>query len=59
MAPHDEQLKFVVVAVHDATSFSPNFLQFGRELLMPVDVLLGKPPGDPASANDYAQHVVK
>ena len=54
-----EQSKFVVAAynstVHNATSFSPNFLQFGRELPMPVDVVLGKPPGESVSAIDYAQ----
>ena len=57
-----ERLKFVVMAyngtVHEATSFSPNFLQFGRELPMPVDLLLGRTTEEPRSVNDYAQHVV-
>jgi transposase InsO family protein len=29
---------------HDSTGFSPNFLVFGRELCMPIDVVMGAPP---------------
>ena len=29
--------------VHDSTSFSPNFLLFGRELVSAVDIVLGCP----------------
>ena len=30
--------------VHDATSYSPNYLMFGREVHMPVEILLGCSP---------------
>lgn len=33
-------------SVHDATQFTPNFLTYGRELHMPVDVVYGTPATD-------------
>ena len=30
---------------HESTGFSPNFVFYGRELFMPVDVLLRRPEG--------------
>ena len=30
---------------HESTEFSPNFMVYGRELFMPVDVMLGRPEG--------------
>jgi hypothetical protein len=31
---------------HSSTGFIPNFLQFGRELRAPVDLVLGRPEED-------------
>jgi len=42
--------------VHDATSFSPNFLLFGRELMAAVDIAVGCPRPPACSANEYAYH---
>jgi hypothetical protein len=36
---------------HDSTGFSPNFLTFGREVRAPVDLVLGRPEGQPASTD--------
>jgi len=57
--PH--RLPFVVSAyngcVHETTGYSPNFLMFGRELNVAVDLVLGNPSGPPQSINDYAAHL--
>jgi transposase InsO family protein len=57
-----QRLPFVVNAynacVHEATGFTPNFLMFGRELNVAVDILLGSPSGLPKSTNDYAEHLM-
>ena len=57
-----QRLPFVVNAyngcVHEATGFTPNFLMFGRELNVAIDILLGSPWGPPKSANDYAEHLM-
>ena len=57
-----QRLPFVVSAynecVHEATGFTPNFLMFGRELNVAVDLVLGNPHGPPRSTNDYAEHLV-
>lgn len=51
-------LPFVTAAynstVHSSTSFSPNFLLFGRELVSAVDIAFGcsRPPS--CTVNDYA-----
>ena len=56
-----EFLPFITAAyngtIHDSTSFSPNFLFFGRELTSPLDIVLGLPHEEPSSVNDYALHV--
>jgi len=56
-----EFLPFITAAynatIHDSTSFSPNFLFFGRELTAPLDIALGLPSEEPLSTNAYAQHV--
>ena len=46
----DEWLPLVMMAYraspHTATGFTPNMLTFGREVSMPVDIVLGKPEED-------------
>lgn len=44
---------------HSATSFTPNFMMFGREVSEPVDLVTGLPP-DPdvnPSVPEYVQHL--
>ena len=56
-----EFLPFVTAAynstVHGSTSFSPNFLLFGRELISSVDIAFGCPRPPSCSINDYAFHM--
>jgi len=58
-----EFLPFVTAAynstVHGSTSFTPNFLLFGRELVAAVDIVYGchRPPS--CSVNEYAYHTRK
>ena len=51
-------LPFIMAAynstVHDATSFSPNFLLFRRELMSAVDIAVGCPRPPACSASEYA-----
>ena len=55
-----EFLPFVTAAYnstsHCSTTFSPNFLMFGRELTSAVDIAFGCPRPDACSTNDYAFH---
>jgi len=57
-----QRLAYVVAAnnatVYESTGYSPNFLTFGRELAVPVDVALGNPPANRLSVNDYADLLV-
>jgi hypothetical protein len=59
----DEHLPFISMAYratpHESTGFSPNFLMFGRELYMPVDVMLSLPREDCATPAQYAQKLQK
>lgn len=54
----DEYLPFISMAYratpHESTGFSPNFLMYGRELFMPVDVMLSLPPGEKGTPEQYA-----
>jgi len=56
-----EFLPFVTAAynstVHGSTSFTPNFLLFGRELISSVDIAFGCPRPPSYTPNDYAFHV--
>lgn len=40
-------------AEHESTKASPAFVNFGRELRLPVDLLTGGPPNDPITVQDY------
>jgi len=55
-----EFLPFVTAAynstAHSSTSFSPNFLLFGRELIAAVDIAFGCPRPTCCSVNEYAYH---
>lgn len=44
---------------HSATSLTPNFMMFGREVCEPVDLVAGLPPDseDVPSAPEYVQHL--
>lgn len=55
-----EILPFVAAAyrasVHECTGFSPNFLVFGRENKMPLDLVYGSPPEqDPVETVEYVR----
>ena len=53
----DEQLPFLSMAYRatpqSSTGLSPNFLMFGREISMPVDVMIGPPEDHALSTFDY------
>ena len=53
----DEQLPLVMMAYrssrHDSTKFSPNYLQFGREVRLPADIVVPPPPGRQSSSLEY------
>ena len=59
----DEHLPFVSMAYRatpqESTGFSPNFLMYGRELYMPVDVMLSMPPGEQRTPEQYAGKLQK
>lgn len=41
-------------AIHESTSVTPAFVNFGRELRLPADLITGIPPVAPRSITDYA-----
>jgi hypothetical protein len=60
----DQYLPFVTMAYratpHATTELSPNFMMFGRELSMPIDVMYPLPPDtEPVSAAEFAQKMQK
>ena len=59
----DEYLPFLSMAYRatpqDSTGLTPNFLMFGRELSMLVDVMIGLPQDQPMSELDYVKRLQK
>ena len=57
----DQKLPFVLAAyrasVHNATGYSPNQLFLGREVYMPVDLVLGVPEDNKAVQRTYDQYL--
>lgn len=55
----DAHLPYISMAyrstVQESSGFSPNFLMFGRELAMPVDVMMPMPEEDDATPGEYAK----
>ena len=43
----------------ESTGLTPNFLMYGREISMPVDVMIGLPEDQPASEIDYVKRMQK
>ena len=59
----DEYLPFLSMAYRttpqDSTGLTPNFLMYGREVSMPVDVMIGPPEDQPVSEIDYVKRMQK
>ena len=58
----DEYLPYIMMAYratpHATTKLTPNYLMFGRELAMPIDVMFPLPPDtEPVTAAEYAQRL--
>ena len=55
----DEHLPFLTMAYRatpqDSSGLTPNFLMYGRELSMPIDVMIGPPQDQPLSELDYVK----
>jgi len=55
----DEHLPFLSMAYrstpHESSGITPNFMMFGRELSMPVDVMLGPSPQQKLSTLEYVK----
>jgi hypothetical protein len=50
----DEYLPYIMMAyrsaVQDTTGYSPNLMMLGREVELPIDLVLGTPPGEESSS---------
>ena len=59
----DDCLPFAMTAyrstVHSSTNFTPSLLFLGREVRMPIDLVMGLPPDDEFEAVDYDEFVVE
>ena len=44
-------------SVHESTQFTPNMMMFGREVRMPVNLMLGDPPYEQHSEVEYVQKI--
>ena len=59
----DEHLPFLSMAYRatpqDSTGLTPNFLMYGRELSMPVDVMIGPPQDQPMTELEYVKKMQK
>ena len=44
---------------HESTGFTPNFMMYGREWSMPVDVMLSLPPGVQYTTLQYVHKLQK
>ena len=42
---------------HEGTKTTPAYVNFGRELRLPVDLLTGRPPDDPHTMQDYVSEL--
>ena len=55
----DKNLALLTLAyrstVHDVTGFTPNFIMTGREVSLPLDVMLGALPEKKQGVHDYVQ----
>ena len=60
-AAWDEHLPFLSMAYRatpqSSTGLSPNYLMYGREISMPVDVMIGAPIDQPKSELDYVKNL--
>jgi hypothetical protein len=58
----DDHLPYVMMAyrtsVHESSGCTPNLLMFGREISLPIDIMVGLPPQeDKMCAVEYVQWV--
>ncbi|KAK3894240.1 hypothetical protein Pcinc_002002 [Petrolisthes cinctipes] len=61
----DEKLPALLMAycsaAHKSTGYTPAKLMLGHELCLPVDALMGRPPGEelPTETSSYAKHLLE
>ena len=60
-ADWDEHLPFISMAYRatpqTSTGLSPNFMMYGREISMPVDIMIGAPIDEPSSELEYVKNL--